>query len=196
MEYFLAKSIDNISDLCEQMWINVKILLLQSLYVTKYWLYVHNFTTSLYLYFFCEELSKFNALVQRRIKIQFNDNEGGKYSISIDGNTSKDKILKIINLLDITEEDKAKNETTLTTYSKETSIGKIYSLIENKFSLGYFTSNNLLEAYEDEFNIPIKLSTISTYLSRLEQKQLLSRQRTSSGWTYQKSKLIQLTFRN
>ena len=135
-------------------------------------------------------------MVQRRIKIQFNDNEGGKYSISIDGNTSKDKILKIINLLDITEEDKAKNETTLTTYSKETSIGKIYSLIENKFSLGYFTSNNLLEAYEDEFNIPIKLSTISTYLSRLEQKQLLSRQRTSSGWTYQKSKLIQLTFRN
>jgi len=135
-------------------------------------------------------------LVQRRIKIQFNDSDGGKYSILIDGNTSKDKILKIINLLDITEEDKAKNETTLTTYSKETSIGKIYSLIENKFSLGYFTSNNLLEAYEDEFNIPIKLSTISTYLSRLEQKQLLSRQRTSSGWTYQKSKLIQLTFRN
>ena len=128
-------------------------------------------------------------MVQRRIKIQFNDNEGGKYSISIDGNTSKDKILKIINLLDITEEDKAKNETTLTTYSKETSIGKIYSLIENKFSLGYFTSNNLLEAYEDEFNIPIKLSTISTYLSRLEQKQLLSRQRTSSGWTYQKVKI-------
>ena len=135
-------------------------------------------------------------MVQRRIKIQFNDSDGGKYSILIDGNTSKDKILKIINLLDITEEDKAKNETTLTTYSKETSIGKIYSLIENKFSLGYFTSNNLLEAYEDEFNIPIKLSTISTYLSRLEQKQLLSRQRTSSGWTYQKSKLIQLTFRN
>jgi len=128
-------------------------------------------------------------LVQRRFKIQFNDSDGGKYSISIDGNTSKDKILKIINLLDITEEDKAKNETTLTTYSKETSIGKIYSLIENKFSLGYFTSNNLLEAYEDEFNIPIKLSTISTYLSRLEQKQLLSRQRTSSGWTYQKVKI-------
>jgi len=128
-------------------------------------------------------------LVQRRIKIQFNDSDGGKYSILIDGNTSKDKILKIINLLDITEEDKAKNETTLTTYSKETSIGKIYSLIENKFSLGYFTSNNLLEAYEDEFNIPIKLSTISTYLSRLEQKQLLSRQRTSSGWTYQKVKI-------
>ena len=128
-------------------------------------------------------------MVQRRIKIQFNDSDGGKYSILIDGNTSKDKILKIINLLDITEEDKAKNETTLTTYSKETSIGKIYSLIENKFSLGYFTSNNLLEAYEDEFNIPIKLSTISTYLSRLEQKQLLSRQRTSSGWTYQKVKI-------
>ena len=128
-------------------------------------------------------------MVQRRFKIQFNDSDGGKYSILIDGNTSKDKILKIINLLDITEEDKAKNETTLTTYSKETSIGKIYSLIENKFSLGYFTSNNLLEAYEDEFNIPIKLSTISTYLSRLEQKQLLSRQRTSSGWTYQKVKI-------
>jgi len=128
-------------------------------------------------------------LAQRRIKIQFNDSEGVKYTVSLDGNTSKEKILKIINLLDIIEGDKAKDETTLTTFSKETSIGKIYGLIENKFSLGYFTSNHLLEAYEDEFNIPIKLSTISTYLSRLEQKQLLSRQRTSSGWTYKKVKV-------
>lgn len=73
--------------------------------------------------------------------------------------------------------------------SKDTSFGRLYHLIENKFPLGSFTSTDILEAYEDEYNRPARLSTISTYLSRLERKNLLTRQRTPSGLIYKRVRI-------
>ena len=122
------------------------------------------------------------------MKIEFNDGEGGNYSLSLDGSISRDKILKIIDMVELIDgnEDKEKVQN----LSKDTSFGKLYNLIEKKFPLGSFTSTDILEAYEDELNMTIKLSTISTYLSRLEQKKLLIREWTNSGWLYRRVRIM------
>jgi predicted transcriptional regulator len=73
--------------------------------------------------------------------------------------------------------------------SNDTSFGKLYHIIEKKFPLGSFRSTDILEAYEDEYRQPIRLSTISTYLSRLQQKQLLTRERTPSGHIYRRLRI-------
>ena len=41
--------------------------------------------------------------------------------------------------------------------------------------LGKFTSSDILEKYEDEYNQPIKLSVISTYLARFTSKNKVER---------------------
>ena len=127
-------------------------------------------------------------MTKRKIKIEFNDGDGGNYSLSLDGSISRDKVLKIIDMVELI--DGNENDNNKLNLSKDTSFGKIYDLIENKFPLGSFTSTDILEAYEDEFNITIKLSTISTYLSRLEQKKLLVREWVASGWLYRRVKII------
>jgi len=126
-------------------------------------------------------------LPKRKIKIEFDDGEGGRYRISMEGSLSRDKVLKII---DMTEMIGSKSEfEQYTSLSKDTTFGHLYSLIEKKFTLGTFTSTDILEAYEDYYNTPIRLSVISTYLQRLTEKALLTRSKTNLGWAYRKAPL-------
>ena len=47
------------------------------------------------------------------------------------------------------------------------------------------------QKYEDELNEPVKLSIISTYLSRFAAKGRVDRVRTGREWTYQSIKIAQ-----
>src|SRR3990170_1569199 len=72
------------------------------------------------------------------------------------------------------------------------SIGaKIWHIVDKFFPMGKFTSSTILEKYEDEYNEPIKLSIISTYLSRFTEKGKIERARTGREWTYQSIKISQ-----
>jgi hypothetical protein len=61
---------------------------------------------------------------------------------------------------------------------------RIWSLVEEKFPYGSFTSTDILELYEDQYNEPIKLSIISTYLSRYSERGRLMRSRQGKEWVY------------
>jgi predicted transcriptional regulator len=68
---------------------------------------------------------------------------------------------------------------------------KIWHIVDKFFPVGKFTSTNILEKYEDEFNEPVKLSIISTYLSRFSSKGRIDRVRTGREWIYQTIKISQ-----
>ena len=114
------------------------------------------------------------------------DSDGARYDIKLEGNVTRDKVLKIFEMMDlmnIEEEHEVKNMD---------SIGaKIWYIVDKFFPMGKFTSTNILEKYEDEYNEPIKLSIISTYLSRFASKGKIGRIRTGREWTYQTIKLSQ-----
>ena len=124
-------------------------------------------------------------MAKRRFKIEFEDGEGGKYNMSIDGKLSNEKIIKIMDMIDLLSDKNEKIEQL--NFTNDTMFGKIYNLISDKFAFGSFTSNDILEAYEDGYNSPIRLSTISTYLQRLTNKGMLLRNRNSIGWIYRKA---------
>ena len=125
------------------------------------------------------------------------DSEGAKYKFDIEGNVTKEKVLKLFELMDIMNlEDDQK------TPELETLGGKIWYIIENYFPAGKFTSSAVLEKYEDEYNEPdavyhqrkkqpIKLSIISTYLARFYSQNKIVRTRTGREWSYQVTRLIQ-----
>ena len=112
------------------------------------------------------------------------DSDGARFDIKIEGNVTRDKVLKIFEMMDlmnIEEEQKAINMD---------SVGsKIWHIVDKFFPVGKFTSTNILEKYEDEFNEPVKLSVISTYLSRYSSKGRIDRVRTGREWTYQTIKI-------
>ena len=125
-------------------------------------------------------------MAKKRIRIDMEDADGARYDIKLEGNVTRDKVLKIFEMMDlmnIEEENVVINMD---------SVGaKIWSIVDKFFPMGKFTSTNILEKYEDEYNEPIKLSIISTYLSRFSVKGKIGRVRTGREWTYQTIKLTQ-----
>ena len=125
-------------------------------------------------------------MAKKRIRIDIEDSDGAKYDIKLEGNVTREKVLKIFEMMDLMNIEEEQEITNID------SIGaKIWNIIDKFFPMGKFTSTNILEKYEDEYNEPVKLSIISTYLSRFSTKGKIDRIRTGREWTYQTIKLSQ-----
>jgi hypothetical protein len=123
-----------------------------------------------------------------KIKIEFADDSGTKYSFNIEG-TSKENIGK---LLDFAQAVSTKDPHNAEQQEPmDTNFARVYTLIQDRFRLGSFTSSDTLEAYLEEFQTPTSLSVVSTYLSRLASRGLLTRSRHGSGWIYRLPKIQQ-----
>ena len=125
-------------------------------------------------------------MAKKRIRIDMEDSDGARYDIKLDGNVTREKVLKIFEMMDLMNIEEGQETTNID------SIGaKIWHIVDKFYPMGKFTSTNILEKYEDEYNEPVKLSIISTYLSRFSSKGKINRIRTGREWTYQPIKLTQ-----
>ncbi|MDE0266823.1 MAG: hypothetical protein OXK17_07390 [Thaumarchaeota archaeon] len=131
-------------------------------------------------------------MVKKRIRIDVEDADGAKYDIKLEGNITLEKIRMVfeaMNMADIEAGSGSRNQPEPP--NMDSTGAKIWHAVDKYFSLGKFTSTDVLEKYEDEFNEPIKLSVISTYLSRFSARGRLDRVRTGREWTYQTNKIAQ-----
>jgi len=125
-------------------------------------------------------------MAKKRIRIDMEDADGARYDIKLEGNVTRNKVLKIFEMMDLMNIEEEEQSV------KMDSVGsKIWHIVDKFFPMGKFTSTNILEKYEDEFNEPVKLSVISTYLSRFTSKGRVERIRTGREWTYQSMKITQ-----
>jgi hypothetical protein len=145
---------------------------------------------------------------KKKIKIELEDDDGGKYNLSLEGNLSKDKIQKVLQLvesLNISKEEVNTPTPTKPNYNSNNILTKnidknnhslnsiesrIWALIENNFAFSSFTSSNVVESYESVYNEQLELSLISTYLSRYVGKNKLIRSKRGKEWVY---KLIKIS---
>ena len=142
---------------------------------------------------------------KRKIKIEFEDAEGSKYNLSLDGDISKNKILKVYELMESLntldggqfEENSARDAKGIgkaNDRSRESlsSVGsKIWYVVENKFPSSTFTSSDVQEMYEEEYKESMRLDAVATYLSRYFNKGKLIRNRKGGKeWVY---KIVPIT---
>jgi predicted transcriptional regulator len=136
---------------------------------------------------------------KKKIKIEFEDADGSKYNLSLDGVISKNKILKVYELMETLNmsggtsygENDDRNRTNLghegmRTGDRLTSVGsKIWYIVENKFHNTTFTSTDIQEMYEEEYKESMRLDAIATYLSRYVNKDKLVRNKKGGKeWVY------------
>ena len=114
------------------------------------------------------------------------DSDGAKYDIKIEGNVTREKVLKIFEMMDLMNIEEGPEALNL-----DSTGSKIWNIVDRHFPVGRFTSSTILEKYEDEYNEPIKLSIISTYLSRFANKNRVERFKTGRAWTYHTIRLAQ-----
>ena len=125
-------------------------------------------------------------MAKKRIRIDMEDSDGARYDIKLEGNVTREKVLKIFEMMDLMNIEEEQETTNIDSVGS-----KIWHIIDKFFPMAKFTSTNILEKYEDEFNEPIKLSVISTYLSRFSSKGRVDRTRNGREWTYQTIKIGQ-----
>jgi predicted transcriptional regulator len=139
------------------------------------------------------------SLGKKKIKIEFEDAEGSKYNLSLDGDISKNKILKVYELMEslnasegeMYNKDNVGHKTSLGEKNMHngtplTSVGsKVWYIIEHKFPNSTFTSTDIQEMYEEEYRESMRLDAIATYLSRYVNKgKLVRNKKGGKEWVY------------
>ncbi|UCB59325.1 MAG: hypothetical protein JSV67_03265 [Thermoplasmatales archaeon] len=126
----------------------------------------------------------------RKLKLELNNGDGNKISVTISGRLKRDKILHILDFIELLDGDSDINEDK--SISDLSKIDKLQLIINRKFPIGWFNSQELMIAYEDILNEPIGLSTVSTYLYRLVGKRVLIRSGSLAERRYKLARIKRL----
>ncbi len=125
--------------------------------------------------------------MRKRVKIELEDEDGTKYTLALEGKVSRAKLMKAVDMLEIMdvplEHDHQRPP------DERTFFGKVMILLETAFSAGDFSSSDVAREFEERYNQPVRLSTISTYLSRLVDREYIRRERFGNSWVYRKAYL-------
>ena len=94
-------------------------------------------------------------------------NDRDRYTITFEGQVTRDKVLRLLDLVELLGGLPTVNSDPDRSASEMSKIEKVRLSAEKNFPVGWFSSKDLQLVYEKQFNEPICLSTVSTYLSRL-----------------------------
>jgi hypothetical protein len=115
----------------------------------------------------------------RKMRVELFDSEGNRYTIAFEGQITRDKALRLLDLVELLggmpsegATSGAGNASTSNDFSR---FEKVRLVIQKSFPLIWFSSKDIQSFYEQELKEPISLSTVSTYLARMTNKGVLLR---------------------
>jgi len=111
-------------------------------------------------------------------------NNGDRYTITFDGQVTRDKAIRLLDLAELLGGMPTVNSETARSATEISKIEKVRLVAEKSFPIGWFSSKELQTAYEKKYNEPVRLSTISTYLSRLADRGFFIKKGASNKLRY------------
>lgn len=122
--------------------------------------------------------------MQKRVRFEFTDERGTKHIHVVEGPTiSREDLVRTMEALEMMDLEVAGSHPTP---NEGTFFGKVQTLLETTFAAGDFSSSDVAREFEEKYAQPVKLSTISTYLARLADKQYIKRERFGNSWVYRR----------
>ncbi len=135
----------------------------------------------------------------RKMRVELFDSEGNRYTIAFEGQITRDKAVRLLDLVELL--GGMPNENTNTEQKQNiadqnlSKCEKVRMVVQKNFQLVWFSSKDLQSAYEQDLREPIGLSTAATYLSRMSLKGMLIKAGAANSLKYrltQKAPQIQL----
>ena len=109
----------------------------------------------------------------RRFKLEFYDDEGVRHAITIDGRITREKVGKLLDLVEIMAGAPKGTASALSLSSRK--FDRLASTIISNLKDRSFTATEAKDSFEAAFPEKIQLSTVSTYLVRLADRGVLER---------------------
>lgn len=121
----------------------------------------------------------------RKMRIEVFDSEGNKYSIAFEGQVTREKALRLLDLVELLGGVTSGTNPGISAFGGEASkYDKVRYTIQKHFPIVWFSSKEIQTVYEQEFKEPISLSTVATYLSRMTSQGLLIKTGASNRLKY------------
>ena len=124
----------------------------------------------------------------RKMRVELFDSEGNRYTIAFEGQVTRDKALRLLDLVELLggmpSEGATSSAGNVLTGNNLSRFEKVRLVIQKNFPLIWFSSKDIQSVYEQELKEPISLSTVSTYLARMTKRGLLLRAGESSNLKY------------
>jgi hypothetical protein len=124
----------------------------------------------------------------RRMHIELFDGEGNRYSISFEGQVTRDKAVRLLDLVEllggVPGAGGNPGSNPIVAGNELTKYDKVRAIVQKQFPIIWFSSREVQTVYEHELKEPISLSTVATYLARLAGRGLLSKTGPSNNLKY------------
>ena len=124
----------------------------------------------------------------RKMRVELFDSEGNRYTIAFEGQITRDKAVKLMDLVELLGGMPGENPNTSSSNNKASTnnsrFEKVRAIVQKSFPLVWFSSKEIQLVYEQELKEPVSLSTVSTYLSRMATKGFLMRNGGANNLKY------------
>ena len=120
----------------------------------------------------------------KKIRVEVSDGQGNRYTMTFEGEVTRKKVLCMLDVMELLGGVRG-NQNFNSDHAQLSKFDKIKALVDRHFSLGWFSSKEVLLAYEEELHEPVSLSTVSTYLKRMADRGILMRIDAASNKKYQ-----------
>jgi len=122
----------------------------------------------------------------KKLKVEIFDAEGNRYTVSCEGRVSREKILHVLDLAELLGGTSMDDDGLRRTSYDYTKFDLFRSLIGQSFPIEWFSSKEAQLACEQELSLPLRLSTVSTYLARMADRGFLVRKGPSNDRKYKR----------
>ena len=122
----------------------------------------------------------------RKMRVEVFDEDGNRYAITFQGHVTRDKALRLLDVVELLGGMPGLNASASELPLNVSKFDEVRLLVERSFPIVWFSSKDVQSTYEQEFKKPISLSTVSTYLSRMTERGILSNRRMSNHRSYRR----------
>jgi hypothetical protein len=123
----------------------------------------------------------------RKVRVDLFDTEGNRYSITFEGQVTRDKALRLLDLVELLggmPGGGSPGAGSITPGNELSKYDKVRAIVQRHFPVVWFSSREVQSVYEQELKEPISLSTVATYLSRMTTKGVVLKTGPSTSLKY------------
>jgi hypothetical protein len=124
----------------------------------------------------------------RKMRVEVFDAEGNRYTVAFEGQITRDKAVRLLDLVELLggmpTEGKTSSPATVSSGATSSKYDKMQAAVSKHFPIAWFSSREMQTVYEQEYNEPISLSTVATYLGRMADRNMILKAGASNSLKY------------
>ena len=120
----------------------------------------------------------------QKMRVEVQDRDGNHYTITVNGQVKKEKVIQLFDLIELLSGVSNSDSEWNLNASNLSKFERVQLVIKTYFTSLWFSAKEIQSVYKQEFNDPIPLSTISTYLSRMVSRSILEKKKQQNILKY------------